>query len=58
MKAKDRQSVLGTVECEGFDYAFKHYSDFDEIKDEDFHRLREAYLVARDKLADYLGIVE
>lgn len=58
MKAKDRQAVQDTIENEGFDYAFKHYSDFDEVKDAQFHRLRSEYILARDKLADYIGIVE
>lgn len=30
---------------EGFDYCFRFYSDFlDDVKDEDFHLLREGYL--------------
>ena len=29
---------------EGFHYCFKHYSSFEDIKDEEFHRLRTNYL--------------
>ena len=53
---KDADRVRDTVECEGFDYAFRHYSHFEEIKDEEFHRLREAYLKAAEELIDYCGI--
>lgn len=55
MKPKDAAYVFNTIESEGFDYAFVHYSDFEEVKDEEFHRLREAFLNARQTLKDYLG---
>ena len=56
MKAKDRRYVDETVENEGFDYAFRHYSDFENVKDEEFHRLRKAYLAAREALVEYVGL--
>lgn len=56
MKAKELDYVRETIECEGFDYAFAHYTDFkEEVKDEEFHKLREQYLEARAKLAEYLN---
>jgi len=48
--------VLDCIENEGFDYAFHGYSNFDEVKNEEFHKLREAYLAARKALAEFLGI--
>ncbi len=55
MKNSDREDVLDRVENEGFDYAFMHYSYFDEIKDIDFHKARKNFFKARKELADYIG---
>lgn len=55
MTKTEREDVRSTIENEGFDYAFEGYSDFPEIKDEEFHRLRKAYLAARKSLEDYIG---
>jgi hypothetical protein len=48
------QFVKDCVEAEGFDYAFAFYSDFKQVKDEEFHRLRNEYLAAREALSDYI----
>ena len=48
--------VCACVDNEGFDYAFRNYSDFKEVKDEEFHRLRTAYVKAARELAEYLDI--
>lgn len=53
MKKKDREYIQATVENEGFDYAFRHYTHFEEVKDEEFHRLRQAYVAAAEALAEY-----
>jgi hypothetical protein len=56
VKAKEVIYVKNTVDNEGFDYAFVNYSDFkDDVKDEEFHKLRVAYLTARNALAEYCG---
>jgi hypothetical protein len=52
------QYVRDTVENEGFDYAFRHYSHFEEVEDEKFHKLRKAYISAAEKLDKYVGIDE
>ena len=44
--------VNACVENEGFDYAFRHYSDFSEVKDKKFHELRSAYVDAARALAE------
>lgn len=58
MKAKDLLYVLDTVENEGFGYAFIDYSDFKDIDDPEFHKLREAYCAAHKALAEYIGLGE
>lgn len=51
----ERQKVREDIDNEGFDYAFQNYSDYRDIEDEEFHRLRLAYLAARKALEDYIG---
>lgn len=48
------EDVADIVELEGFDYAFRYYSTFSEVKDKKFHKLREAYIKAAQDLEDYL----
>ena len=49
------QEVRDTVEYEGFDYAFRYYSSFEEVSDPEFHRLRLAYKEAATALETYLN---
>lgn len=56
MTGKEARDIQDRVENEGFDYAFVHYSDFEEIKDATFHKLRLAFLKAREEFVDYLGL--
>ena len=49
------QDVRDRVEIEGFEYAFRSYSDFPEVEDPEFHRLREAFVKAADELETYLN---
>lgn len=39
---------------EGFHYCFTHYSNFKEISDEEFHRLRLEYIKSADLLSKYV----
>jgi len=43
------------MDQEGFDYCFRNYSDFDEVKDTEFHKLREAYIAAANALEEYVN---
>ena len=43
------------MENEGFDYCFREYSDFKEIKDKEFHKLRKKYCKIADELEDYVN---
>ena len=54
MNKKEREYVQGKIENEGFDYCFVDFSDFKQIKDTEFHKLREAYCAAHKALSDYL----
>ena len=58
MTNKEQCIVSGTVDAEGFDYAFRFYSNFLEIQDPKFHELREAYKQAAKNLIDYCKIGE
>jgi hypothetical protein len=55
MTGEELDYVRATIENEGFDYAFRHYSDFSEVKDARFHRLRKAYEKAANALEEYVG---
>jgi hypothetical protein len=52
------ESVRQRVNQEGFDYAFRYYSNFDEVEDECFHFLRRDYVEAANSLAAYIGLEE
>lgn len=52
----DLRYVVDTVENEGFYYAMKDYSDFKEVKDEEFHKLRKEFLEAGERLGKYLRL--
>jgi len=46
--------VRNAVDKEGFDYAFRAYSHFEEVKDRKFQDLRKAYVKAADALEAYI----
>lgn len=55
MTRNEIQYVRGTIENEGFDYAFRYYTDFKKtVTDRQFHKLREAYIKAAENLTEYL----
>ena len=56
MNKQEREDVNATIENEGFDYAFCDYSDFEEINDEKFHKLRKAYIKASEELKKYIEL--
>lgn len=58
MDKHQKQAVMDVVDNEGFDYAFMHYSDFEDVEDEEFHTARKEYLKAREKLAKLIGYEE
>ena len=48
------ESVRYRMDEEGFDYCFESYSHWDEIKDEEFHRLRLEFLRTMSELRNYI----
>ena len=56
MSAEELEDVVSYIEQEGFDYTFCDYSEFEEITDTKFHKLRKAYVDASLALHKYLGI--
>ena len=50
------------MDNEGFEYCFKHYSSFSEIKDEEFHNLRLSMLTQMENMRklvkDKIGDIE
>jgi hypothetical protein len=49
------ESVQYRMDEEGFDYCFESYSHWDEIKDEEFHRLRLEFLRTMSELREYIN---
>jgi len=49
------EDVQYRMEAEGFHYCFDIYSSFDEIQDEEFHRLRLNYLNSAKLLEEYIN---
>ncbi len=43
------------IDSEGFDYCFDGYSDWEDIIDDEFHKLRQNYLNAKKELDDYIN---
>lgn len=56
MTPEEKVMLQYKVDNEGFDYCFIHYSDFSEVNDPEFHRLREKYVEAHNALWDYLDM--
>jgi len=51
---EDFADLRSRMNQEGFHYCFKHYSNFNEIEDQEFHKLRKDYLSAAEKLEKYI----
>ena len=51
---EDWQMVQYRMDNEGIDYCFEHYSSFEEIKDEEFHKLRLELLESMKKIREYV----
>lgn len=55
MTQEDKELLLAKIEHEDFDYCFDGYSSREDIEDEQFHKLRKAYLKAKKQLLDYIN---
>ena len=54
-KKEDFEYVRYRMSEEGFHYCFNDFSEFNEIDDKKFHKLRIAYLKAAQELEDYIN---
>lgn len=48
------RAVRYRMDNEGIDYCFDGYSDWDEIEDEEFHKLRLEFLDSMKKIRSYV----
>lgn len=53
-KVNHFNAVRDVIDMDGFEYAFESYSNWEEIKDEQFHTLRLNFLHAMQELGDYV----
>ena len=51
---EDWTMVQYRMDNEGLEYCFEHYSSFEEIKDEEFHKLRLELLESMRKIRYYV----
>jgi hypothetical protein len=49
------EAVRYRMDNEGIDYCFESYSRFEEIKDEEFHKLRLEFLESMKKIREYVA---
>lgn len=54
MRPHDAESILSIIDTEGFDAAFRHYSNYRDISDPQFHQLKANYIDAARELLDYI----
>ena len=47
--------IRSKIKNEGFHYCFAHYSNFEEVEDKEFHKLRKEYLEVSKKLEEYVN---
>jgi hypothetical protein len=48
------KAVSYRMENEGIDYCFEHYSNWDEIEDEKFHKLRKEFLSSMKNIKEFV----
>jgi hypothetical protein len=54
MRSHEAESILSIIDAEGFDAAFRHYSNYRDISDPQFHQLKANYVDAARELLDYI----
>lgn len=52
---EDWKAVVYRMDAESFDYCWRSYSNFEEIKDKKFHKLRKAYVDAANAIEKYVN---
>jgi len=56
LSISEKEDIQSTIENEGFEYTFIDYSDFENIKDKEFHKLRLDYIKAFKALEKYIEV--
>lgn len=56
MREDEKEMLAAVIDQEGFDYAFRDYSDFGSVEDATFQTLRKAYVDAADALESYIEL--
>ena len=56
MTKRELNQIHDAVEAEGFDYALRFWSNFENIKDKKFRTLMQDYRKAGELLARYLKL--
>jgi len=51
---EDWEAVKYRMREEGIDYCFEHYSNWGEIQDDEFHRLRLGFLQYMKEIREYV----
>jgi len=54
MTDQEKEQVSSCVDSEGLEYTMRNYSTFEEIKDEEFHRRRQAFIDAANAFEEYI----
>jgi hypothetical protein len=52
---EDWEAVNYRMREEGIDYCFERYSNWDEIQDDEFHRLRLGFLQYMKEIREYVN---
>ena len=47
-------SVRYRIDAEGMEYCFSHYSSFDDIEDDEFHKLRLNLIQLMDQMEQFV----
>lgn len=53
---RQRIDLANGIDGEGFDYYFRSYTDCRDIEDEEFQKLRKAYIEAAEVLEEYMDL--
>lgn len=48
------ENVRYRMGAEGFDYCFRNYSNWEDVEDEEFHKLRLEYIKSAERLEKYV----
>ena len=56
VELEDWERLRYRMKEEGIEYCFRHYSNWEEIEDKTFHRLKDEFLSSLNMLEEYVKI--